>query len=160
MIDKCQFNLHQIALAVRMYIEDWDKRFPPADRWCDAIRPYIKDWSVLTCPAVAERGGKWGYAMNWKLSKRFLGEVEDPAHTVVVYETENLRKNACGDGRDLPRKGRHAGGNNFAFVDGHVRWLRADIEEPIGLFRLKKGPGFRFPPRPKGMPEGACPVCW
>ena len=160
----CQSNLRQIALAMRMYIADWDGGFPPANKWCDALRPYVRSFDLFTCPAVAERGGRWGYAMNWKLSRRRLSEIERPVHTVLFYETESLRKSACGDGRDMPKEGRHMGGNNFAFVDGHVKWLRADIEEPVRLFRLKKGPGFRFPPRFKGR-EGAvpsagfCPLC-
>ncbi len=154
--NKCLSRLKQLALAMRMYLNDWDGRFPPADRWCDALRPYVVDEKVFTCPVVEREGKRWGYAMNWKLSRRHLSEVENLARTVVIYETSRLVKNACGDGRDLPPEGRHKGWNGFAFVDGHVQMLHSATGNIMELFRLRKSAESTFSPFLRG---GVRPVC-
>jgi prepilin-type N-terminal cleavage/methylation domain-containing protein/prepilin-type processing-associated H-X9-DG protein len=61
----CQSNLKQIALAVLMYVQDYDERFPkiwhhncpgspapnPAN-WKDVCVPYIKNAQLWACPST------------------------------------------------------------------------------------------------------------
>ncbi|MBM3472557.1 MAG: prepilin-type N-terminal cleavage/methylation domain-containing protein [Armatimonadetes bacterium] len=63
----CSGNLHQLSLAVEMYLQDNDETFPvsyvatgtePYASWREAAQPYVRNRSVLTCPAWEHRGPK------------------------------------------------------------------------------------------------------
>jgi prepilin-type N-terminal cleavage/methylation domain-containing protein/prepilin-type processing-associated H-X9-DG protein len=82
----CASNLHQLSLAVEMYLQDNDETFPisyvatglePYPSWREAAQPYIRNRSILICPAWEHRGPKADelpvelqatYAMNAWLS--------------------------------------------------------------------------------------------
>ena len=82
----CASNLHQLSLAIEMYLQDNDETFPvsyvaadagPYVSWREAVQPYIRSRDVLTCPAWEHRGPKADelplelqatYAMNAWLS--------------------------------------------------------------------------------------------
>jgi prepilin-type N-terminal cleavage/methylation domain-containing protein/prepilin-type processing-associated H-X9-DG protein len=55
---RCQSNLNQIGVAIRMYLEDYDGFMPsiddggsPMKLWCDYMIAYVKDRQVFICPA-------------------------------------------------------------------------------------------------------------
>jgi prepilin-type N-terminal cleavage/methylation domain-containing protein/prepilin-type processing-associated H-X9-DG protein len=56
----CQSNIKQILLGIKMYVEDYDGRFPgaryrppgePHYTWRKAIFPYVKNEQIFTCPS-------------------------------------------------------------------------------------------------------------
>jgi hypothetical protein len=118
----CVSNAKQLTLGVIMYAQDHGERFPAADKWCDEILPHVKDQDVFRCPNVP--GAKSGYAFNVALSGRALGEIADPARTVLIYES-NLGWNGAGGPESVVSPPRHFMSSGKAivigFVDGHVR---------------------------------------
>jgi prepilin-type processing-associated H-X9-DG protein len=166
----CRDRLKQAALALQMYMADYDTRLPPAGIWNDAVAPYTPgtpakpetvgqhntDAALLPAFHCPTQGlGGWGYAMNWKGSKRFISEIDDPLKTVALYETNVPSRNANFDGRDLIA--RHAqrinnkrptAGGNFAFFDGHVKWLPATQKPNFRIFLTPR-------PTPKTAPKRA-----
>ncbi len=57
----CSSNMKQMGLAMSMYVQDYDEKFPsvyddisygPGTRiiWADKIRPYIKNRDIFKCP--------------------------------------------------------------------------------------------------------------
>ena len=116
----CQNRLKQVGLAMQMYMQDYDEKLPPADKWQDNLTPYVKSNIVFHCPVLEPDGH--GYAMNWKLSRQPESAVESAAQTVAIYENNVPRANANYDGRDLIfRHELNDGiGANFLYVDGHV----------------------------------------
>ncbi len=116
----CSNRLRQVGLAMRQYMQDYDDKLPPADKWQDDFTPYVKNNIVFHCPVLEPDGH--GYAMNWKLSKHIESDVENPAKTVVIYENNVPRPNANYDGRDLIFRHELPDGigANFLYVDGHV----------------------------------------
>ena len=127
-----QSNLKQLALGIMQYAQDHDDKLPDADRWATEIQPYvtspyIKADKVFQDPAML--GGKWGYAYNRTLSGVSLSDLDDPAATVLLFESTAGRKNAADAGESLPPVGRHSGGTNYAFADGHIQW-RSDGSRP------------------------------
>jgi len=112
----CASNLRQLGVAVEMYAQDHDERFPPSyvlgaspyASWREAVQPYAVSRDLLGCPAWEHRGAKAGelppelqatYAMNAWLSPPDLtaaggaaggpvglGSVEQPAGTVMLCD--------------------------------------------------------------------------
>jgi prepilin-type processing-associated H-X9-DG protein len=152
----CQSNLKQIALGLMMYAQDYDERFPPADRWQSGALPYIRNRGLFICPA--DRGAKaTSYATNYKLDKLGVSQVTQPADTFMLFESNLHVYNAYDKGR-LPGASiawppRHELGNNYAYTDGHVGWLSS--------MGASSDAGFIPPPPPtkggvatKGAPKG------
>jgi prepilin-type N-terminal cleavage/methylation domain-containing protein/prepilin-type processing-associated H-X9-DG protein len=148
----CQSNLKQLSLAYLMYAQDYDERlpamrlFPIPMYWYDLIRPYTKSDQLLACPS----GKAWlGYGCSYNNLMTdtgagprgcFLGAIEYPAEALMIGETENdtggamewyysLRVWPLGTfaapyaNQGIPIPGRHNGGSNVAFCDGHVKWV-------------------------------------
>jgi prepilin-type N-terminal cleavage/methylation domain-containing protein/prepilin-type processing-associated H-X9-DG protein len=66
----CQSNLKQIGLAVLMYVQDYDERFPctpywecgrpnnsTTTRWYAVVQPYVKNAQLFRCPSARSSGG-------------------------------------------------------------------------------------------------------
>ncbi|MBS1711045.1 MAG: type II secretion system protein [Armatimonadetes bacterium] len=96
-LSACLSEIHQLGLAGRLYVDDYDQTFPPhVDRpirdgeptsdwptWRDKVSPYLG--SMLKCPqaAVAEDVPKsylWGYAINDLVNRTLF---ESSAKTLV-----------------------------------------------------------------------------
>lgn len=120
----CLANLKQIGLAAQMYLQDYDNHFPPANRWGDALDIYRKDRTLFRCPSVPE--GKYGYAMNSKLSRWSVAQFAQLEQTPLAYDSTNLEWNAHDAVSSLPNPPRHGGEvNNVAYADGAARAVRA-----------------------------------
>lgn len=145
----CLSNLKRLASASLLYAADNDGKLMQRDRWLDqleqsgAIRIALGsgtydqasllelELGVQRCPHLIKEGlggpGVYGYAMDSRLSKALVAEVETPSSTVLIFESINLARNASdpfqsfagsspiGDAR-LPRP-------FVAYADGHVRGL-------------------------------------
>ena len=130
----CLGNLQSLAIALKQYQEDYDDRYPPANRWNDSLAPFARGEKAYHCPAAGKQS--YGYAMNWKLSRRSRSEVTPPADgasPVAIYESARLERNVNGDGRDLAY--RHEGATQTLFCDGTARSLPRGAQPE---FRLPK----------------------
>lgn len=133
-------NLKQIALAMIMYTQDHDERFPPAGKWVDAITPYLTAnlhtheerqrviASVFHDPSAPD-SQKWSYAFNSNLSGLSLAHIDKPATTVLLFESNAGVKNASDTGESIPRPGRHSGGTDYALADGHCKYYHDTLPE-------------------------------
>jgi prepilin-type processing-associated H-X9-DG protein len=146
----CQSNLKQLALELLMYAQDYGERLPPAGRWCDAVYLYVKNPDLFRCPED-RRGVAYSYALNANLGGRKLETIRDPAEVILLFDSSQGVKNAADVGQSLrshpegkPRyrffgmqgivvqSRAHYGGCNFAFLDGHVRWIFHNKVSPPG----------------------------
>ena len=127
-------NLKQIALGIMQYTQDHDETMPDADKWVAEIMPYVKTEAVFRDPS-APAGEKWSYAFNRNLSGVKLADLVSPATTVLLFETTLGTKNASDTGDSVPKPGRHQNGTDYAFSDGHVKYL-ADTATPAPSFLL------------------------
>lgn len=179
----CASNLKQIGLALSLYTQDNNTRYPPAISsavvggvarrtrpWRELIQPYLSERrggsDAIACPEAepvgnleAAREGVGGYAINmllnnatgtaqsYSLAGRSDVRVRFPSRTVTACDaragiiaiggpdTSDVGR-AVGvlilNGHDAdivaqaPAGDRHNGGANYAFADGHVKWLRPD----------------------------------
>lgn len=119
---QCLSNVKNLAVAMNMFVADYD-RFPKADQWVEALRDYVKNEGVYKCPED-KSDARCSYGMNWGLSRKPASTVEDTGRKVVIYETARPGANPMGGKTDVVSPPRHLGGNNYGFVDGHVKWCR------------------------------------
>lgn len=115
--------------------------------WAAAIFPYVKSKDVYACPSSPP--GSWepptagstpiSYLYNQQFSGKMAG-IDTPASKIMVMESGKLCRSAeavyWDKGSGIPRCysdwGRtppecvHFDGRNFAFGDGHVKWLKDD----------------------------------
>ncbi|MBV9467615.1 MAG: hypothetical protein JO316_13790 [Abitibacteriaceae bacterium] len=129
----CQSNLKQLGLAIAQYNQDYDELMPPANKWSDVLQPYVKSEAVNHCPAAGQKD--YGYAMNWKFSRRSMNYIESLATTTEFYESNVLQRNRNGDGKDLTFRHEVEGvlGANYTYADGHVKWNRFDQPQEFRL---------------------------
>lgn len=114
----------------------------PPYGWADALQPYLKNTQLYQCPADEHKGtkdsGKSGFTDYWYnsgMAGRDARKFTLPARTIFSGDG-----NTGGDLTDarynlpaLPAAWindkesplyRHINGANYAFLDGHVKWLK------------------------------------
>jgi prepilin-type processing-associated H-X9-DG protein len=116
--EACLSNLKQLGLGVLMYAQDHNEVLPPAETWCDDMFPYLKNAQVYCCPL-----NPYGYTYNVTLSRKPLAQIERPAETILFFELGHREQNAAADPTKVQAAHRHGNGDNFAYADGHVKWL-------------------------------------
>jgi prepilin-type N-terminal cleavage/methylation domain-containing protein/prepilin-type processing-associated H-X9-DG protein len=116
--------------------------------WANVIQPYVKSTQLLQCPSGKLKqlgdpngwgktiGSQWNdYAINLNLSenagKNFtnkITKIEFPASvTLLTFREDDQCDNNCFTGgvdENDARYSNHFDGDNFAFVDGHVKWFK------------------------------------
>jgi hypothetical protein len=111
-------NARQLSLAIIIYCDDNDGRFPPADNWPDVLDPYLGSGSnVLNSPFDPDAGRAW--AMNAELDGQTMNSVKDKSRTVLFYEAR-FGSPTAGGPELLPEQPRGPRGYVIAFVDGHI----------------------------------------
>jgi hypothetical protein len=133
----CLANVKNVALAVQMYLTDYNEVFPPAGTWCDATAPYTRNRAVYVCPEM--RDVPCGYGFNAALNSLPMRRLVEPEYTIVIFETD-VGWNAAGQLERLRDPPRHRGGDNFGFADGRGQWVgRQELLDD-------KGATYRFYP--------------
>ena len=137
----CQSNLKQIGLGIQQYLQDFDEKYVPDRLSVDGVtfvsqwQPYIKSEQVFQCPSGVKTvytfpGNPDGYAppatdakithygYNYgELDEINMSKLTNTALTVVMAANNDLT--LIGPGR-----ARHLEGTNYAYADGHVKWLQ------------------------------------
>ncbi len=134
----CYLNMKQIALAIWGYTYHHNDRFPDADRWMDEIKPYLKTEEYYHDPA-APNSERYSYAYNRNLSGAAADRVSNMSETVMLFESRLNVRNASDTGQSLITPPRHAGHQDFVFVNiggpaGNVRPSFALHIAPAGFY--------------------------
>jgi prepilin-type processing-associated H-X9-DG protein len=121
---QCLTHVKFLALALSTYAVD-NGAFPGPEQWQNAAALHLEvknDLAELTtCPAAPDSA--LAYAYNAAVSGVMYSALDDPAHTVVLFESAAGRNVSTGGPGLLPAQPRHLGGDNYGFADGHVQWL-------------------------------------
>jgi len=118
MIAVAMNNAKQLCLAMIMYSDEHDGRFPPADNWPDMLAPYLgHEEKILPSVFNPEAGRAW--AMNAHLDGRQRSDIDQPHRTVLVFEA--AYGSPPSGGRELlPEEPRGHRGYVIGLLDGHV----------------------------------------
>ena len=142
----CTSNLKQLGLGMMMYCQDYDDCTPIAfsgtgwwtDTWKERIYPYVKNYQLYDCPS--KRLGIPPAAFGNYGINAYIGEATwyvNLAQVTMPAETFAIGENGDGDWVIEPNgnyctppfaetgwvKECHNNGANFAYLDGHAKWL-------------------------------------
>lgn len=141
----CMSNMKQMGIAMMQYVQDNDEHFMVADHestpvyaWFQPLQPYIKSTQVFVCPSASDNGGgtspRTDYIINGLLAHGVSSAAfQSVAEQIAVAERQTNMNvfdyHPYAEDGELPEfdhisKNRHFDGSNFAFADGHVKWLR------------------------------------
>lgn len=131
----CYSNLKQLSLSFLMYSIDYDDTAVPAESWHDGLEPYTKNANLFHCRKAQHDSNQdaFGYAYNVTLSKSKLPPEEKRGRAVLFFDSTVLTANATGGKEIVAKPGRHAGTNNFAFLDNTVKGIK-DGTDPGSWF--------------------------
>lgn len=136
----CMSQLKQITLACSHYTQDYEGRFPAISRgeegWADTLQPYLKTYSIFHCPTVkqSQEARTVDYFFSARVANVKISQLKFANQTISFGEglarggTNSHFSELPFDWRDdenSPAQ-RHLTGASYAFVDGHVKWLRPD----------------------------------
>ena len=117
----CQSNEKNIALGFKQYTQDNEETYPAIVGWETAIEPYTK--MTLKCPSAT---GVGSYDYSYNLNMGNVNESRVPRSEATVLLCEAARGNAIA-AISSSAITRHFEGSNYAFVDGHVKWLKGTV---------------------------------
>ncbi len=131
----CLSNVKDLVMAMTLYVNDNDQRFPPATTWSDAMLPHVEGKQGFLCPEAP--GIRSAFAYNAAVSSAMYGSVTDAYRLVTIFESDR-GWNAAGGPELLTDEPRHFGGDDLGFADGHAAWhSRAKVvpNDPKGGWR-------------------------
>jgi len=135
----CQSNQKQLFLALHMYVQDSDSKYPPFTNWDSKLGPYVKNMDIFECPSADPAGTKAEKQYGLELESVDLASVKDSTHTIVLIDSTAIGftrliflstpcvEPVSGD-RLYGFSGRtiHSGGGNYLYADGHVKWMTVE----------------------------------
>ncbi len=122
----CLNNQRQIAIAISMYVQDHDEAFMSSDAtaWSAKLAAY-NEASIYDCPTLTGRGTNTQpeYAFNSQLLGSALGDVENPAATVMTCDTKPASNSTALLTTTASMDTRHNNGVVVTAADGHVQYV-------------------------------------
>ena len=142
----CVSNVAGLARAALKYAQDHGGRLPPAQEWCDLLRPYLKNAHAFVCPAA--KNLRCSYAFNANLSGVRLDDIPESRHVVIFFESDR-GWNAAGGPELLPAQPRH----RFGEADMLVRGNRQGLGTSSSSSRYRLVETDQWQPRPQAARE-------
>lgn len=138
----CQSNERQITLGFQQYIQDYNE-FPPVGPnrtsgamgnnggWADSLQSYLKTVQIFQCPLEpngfdSADPGQTDYGYKATLAGVSEASLDNSSNTFLIFEgdqTDGTAQTASAANLRAVYTTRHLGGSNYAFVDGHVKWI-------------------------------------
>ncbi len=118
----CLSNAKQIGLAMRLYADDNDGRFPPTNNWQQLLRKYTVAKFVFYCPSVMDN--RYSYGMNKQTASLTEPDYGTATNTAFAFDCSMPVSSAFGGREAVDFRHRMKGRQGFAniiFVDGQAK---------------------------------------
>lgn len=123
----CGTNLSRLGKAMLIYANDYDDKYPTADKWCDLLIEYAEvTEKQFRCPGNREE--RCSYAMNPNCGSN------SPNDVVLLFETKG-GWNQFGGPELLTTENHKGEGCNILFNDIHVEFVKP---EEIGKLKWEE----------------------
>lgn len=120
-LGECRGSMRALMQAMQLYMTGTHGVYPPAERWRDLLSPHSDESSTIQCPAATNP--HCSYAYNSALSHVMYDNLQNPAETIVIFESD-AGWNAAGGPELLPEEHRHLyAADNYGLADGIVRTI-------------------------------------
>lgn len=126
-VGQCQDRVKNIALAIQLYADEHDGKYPPAATWSDFIVGYLPGEENLQCTEL--KGEKCAYGFNRAVADKPMQSI--PPETVVIFEASG-GCNYFGGPDAITASPPHGRQYLIGFADGTVRQVR---EEKVSELR-------------------------
>jgi len=138
--------MKQVGLGFKQYVQDFDGKYPLVTSgprrwmgskgkkgWMESLQPYLKAITLFQCPSKTKASayGNIDYFYNSRLAGQRADKLLYSANTVLIGDgIPDAPSNASLS--QLPASWladsnspayRHLNAANYAFADGHVKWL-------------------------------------
>ncbi len=123
----CRSNLHQLAIAIKIYTDENEGKYPTPEIWCDLLqKSYPETKEILVCPSALEEGDKEKshFAINPNC------EPNSPYDMVLIFETKG-GWNQQGGLELLTTKNHGGKGCNILFKDWSARFIKTEELESL-----------------------------
>ena len=134
----CLSNLKQIMLGLQAYTQDYDHCFPlgngsvfapsipPSIGWLNTAQPYLKSLGIFQCAGdYNSTVGNSDFGLSTVVAGHASRGFQRSAFTVALCEIPES-SGATATASAPVVVDRHLYGSDYAFVDGHVKWLSSD----------------------------------
>lgn len=153
-VSSCAANEKQMSIAFQVYCDNWGAfpyqagngvnnpyhRLTPAN-WLRALSTVTKNRGIFNCPSAKKANGVTAalsectsYYMNLNVLGKKAGQCSHGTKTMVIFECFASYNNSMAFNQVGAIASTHGGfgvgkGQNFLFVDGHVRYFLCDEEQ-------------------------------
>ena len=118
----CATNMTVLGMAMLVYSNDYDDKFPTSSKWCDLLIEHAEvTGQSLRCLGGPE--GPCNYAMNKNVEGLALRAL--PPDMVLLFET-HPGWNQSGGPEILATDNHEGEGCNVLFVDSHVAFVKTE----------------------------------
>ena len=155
----CLSNLQQIAIAMNLYAQDHNGRFPPQDDNFVPVYRYVKSYGIFRCPSDPDPGPTEAKApsppplelasagmpapsaqLPIGMSYVYRGGLRNDDWGDIPFLGERIVEHADGNPAGTPPGSArppyrwffaHSGGANRAMISGSVKWIQRSVWQPI-----------------------------
>ena len=120
----CGSNLSSLGKALYVSTNDYDGKYPTADKWCDLlVMNYEVRLELLVCKGSDAKIGESSYALNKNIAGKKSSEI--PSDIVLLFETKK-GWNQVGGSELLNTENHEGKGCWILFNDMHAEFVKAE----------------------------------